>query len=78
MATRKTSKPQEATAMLRADHARVSALFGMYDKSRSVEKKHVKEERTEMFPKARKTKLDMRALGARMAERKAQLMASPG
>ncbi|HEY6513700.1 MAG TPA: hemerythrin domain-containing protein [Burkholderiaceae bacterium] len=154
MATRKTSKPQEATAMLRADHARVSALFGMYDKSRSVEKKktllqsicqelkvhteieetifypavqgalkdhelvpeanvehatikslieqidggqpgpdefeakvkvmaeyvkhHVKEEHTEMFPKAKKTKLDMRALGARMAERKAQLMASPG
>jgi hemerythrin superfamily protein len=149
---RKSSKPQEATAMLRADHARVSALFGMYEKSRSVDKKkdllrsicqelrvhteieetifypavqgaledhelvpeanvehatikgliaqvedgepgsddfeakvkvmseyvkhHVKEEHTEMFPKARKTKLDLRTLGAEMAHRKAQLMAT--
>jgi hypothetical protein len=38
-------------------------------------KHHVKEEHTEMFPKARKTRLDLKALGAEMAERKAQLMA---
>lgn len=31
---------------------------------------HVKEEETEMFPKARKTKLDMQALGAQIAARK--------
>jgi hypothetical protein len=35
----------------------------------------VKEEHTEMFPKARKTKLDMRLLGDQMANRKAELMA---
>lgn len=39
-------------------------------------KHHVKEEEKEMFPKARKTKLDMQALGAQMAIRKEELMAS--
>ena len=38
-------------------------------------KHHVKEELTEMFPKARKTGLDMLALGGQMAARKAELMA---
>lgn len=38
-------------------------------------KHHVKEEHTEMFPKARKSKLDMLALGSQMAVRKAELMA---
>ncbi len=38
-------------------------------------KHHVKEEQNEMFPKAKKTKLDMYELGARMAARKAQLLA---
>ena len=38
-------------------------------------KHHVKEEHTEMFPKARATKLDMLALGSQMAARKAELMA---
>jgi len=37
-------------------------------------KHHVKEEQTEMFPKARKTKLDLVELGRQMAERKQQLM----
>ena len=37
-------------------------------------KHHVKEEQTEMFPKARKTKLDLMELGRQMAERKQQLM----
>ena len=40
-------------------------------------KHHVKEEHTEMFPKAQKTKLDMAALGARIAARKQELMADP-
>jgi hemerythrin superfamily protein len=39
-------------------------------------KHHVKEEETEMFPKARKTKLDMQALGAQIAARKDELKAS--
>ena len=41
-------------------------------------KHHVKEEQTEMFPKARKTKLDMAELGQRMADRKQELLAQPG
>ena len=40
-------------------------------------KHHVKEEHTEMFPKARKTRLDMNELGAQLAARKEELMASP-
>lgn len=39
-------------------------------------KHHVKEEEKEMFPKARKTKLDLVALGAQMAARKQELMAA--
>jgi hypothetical protein len=39
-------------------------------------KHHVKEEQNEMFPKAEATKLDMMALGARMAARKDELMAA--
>jgi hemerythrin superfamily protein len=38
-------------------------------------KHHVKEEHTEMFPKAKATKLDMLELGGRMAERKKDLLA---
>ena len=36
---------------------------------------HVKEEEGELFPKVRETRLDLKALGARMTERKAELMA---
>jgi hypothetical protein len=39
---------------------------------------HVKEEQDEMFPKARKAKLDLAALGAAMLERKRELRASDG
>jgi len=39
-------------------------------------KHHVKEEEKEMFPKVRKTKLDLQALGAQMAARKEELMGS--
>lgn len=38
-------------------------------------KHHVKEEQEEMFPKAKSSSLDMVALGAKLAERKAQLFA---
>ncbi len=40
-------------------------------------KHHVKEEQNEMFPKAKKTRLDMKELGARMAARKEELKANP-
>jgi len=38
-------------------------------------KHHVKEEQTEMFPKAKATSLDMAELGAQMAARKHELLA---
>ena len=40
-------------------------------------KHHVKEEQNEMFPKAKNSKLDLMALGARMLARKQELMGSP-
>jgi hemerythrin superfamily protein len=40
-------------------------------------KHHVKEEQNEMFPKVRKTRLDLKALGEQIAARKEELMASP-
>ena len=150
-ATKKPApKPQDAIAMLRADHAKVSALFAEFEKARSVPKKkalvatictelsvhaqveeevfypavkaalkdkslipeavveqatmkaliaqiegiepdgemydakvkvlaeyvkhHVKEEHSEMFPRAKTTRLDMAALGAQMAQRKSALL----
>ena len=39
-------------------------------------KHHVKEEQNEMFPKAKKTKLDLVALGEQMFQRKQELMAA--
>jgi hemerythrin superfamily protein len=41
---------------------------------------HIREEQNEMFPKVRKTKLDLNALGEQMAQRKAELESqiSPG
>jgi hemerythrin superfamily protein len=149
---RGATKPQEATALLRADHKLVAGLFADYEKTRSSAKKkqlvakictelsvhaqveeeifypavklalkdkelvpeatvehatvkdliaqiegvepdgemfdakvkvlaeyvkhHVKEEHDEMFPKARKaSRLDMVALGAELATRKAELLA---
>jgi hemerythrin superfamily protein len=38
-------------------------------------KHHVKEEQNELFPKVRKTKLDLQELGERLQARKAELMA---
>jgi hemerythrin superfamily protein len=149
MTTTKSS-PQEATAMLRADHKKVSELFKQFENSRSSARKkslvseicteltvharieeeifypavkralkdkelvpeatvehatlkdliaqiegvepdgemydakvkvlseyvkhHVKEEQNEMFKKARATSLDMKALGAELAARKADLL----
>ncbi len=38
---------------------------------------HVKEEQREMFPKARKAQMNLKALGARIAARKAELLGEP-
>ncbi|QDL36765.1 hemerythrin domain-containing protein [Rhodoferax sediminis] len=146
-----TKKPQDATALLRADHEAVGQLFDDYEKTRSAARKkeivakictelgvhaqieeeifypavklalkdkelvpeatvehatlkalvaqvegvepegemfeariqvlceyvkhHVKEEQEQMFPKAKSSNLDLQALGAKLAERKAQLLA---
>ena len=148
--THTTTKAQDATALLKADHQKVSELFEQYEKARSNSKKkdlvtqicneltvhaqieeeifypavkkaskdtelvpealvehatlkdlidqvkdvepdgeifearitvlseyvkhHVKEEEKQMFVQARKTDLDLRALGAQMAARKEELM----
>src|ERR1700750_1675106 len=37
--SRTTSRPQEATALLRADHKKVSGLFADYEKARTVPRK---------------------------------------
>jgi hemerythrin superfamily protein len=37
-------------------------------------KHHVKEEQAEMFPKAKRSRLDMKVFGARMSERKQELL----
>jgi hemerythrin superfamily protein len=39
-------------------------------------KHHVKEEHNEMFPKAKASKLDLMALGAKLSERKTELLAN--
>jgi hypothetical protein len=39
---------------------------------------HIKEEQDELFPKVRKTDLDLQELGAELAERKQELMAELG
>lgn len=83
-------KDRELVPEATVEHASVKDLIAavqgkapygeMYDAKVKVMgefvKHHVKEEEKEMFPKARKTKLDMVALGAQMASRKEELMAS--
>ncbi|NIJ36302.1 hypothetical protein FHR22_000951 [Sphingopyxis panaciterrae] len=39
---------------------------------------HVEEEEEEMFPEARDSDLDLKALGVQLAARKAELMAAAG
>jgi hemerythrin superfamily protein len=148
-ARRQNGSGKDAIALLRADHAKVSDLFGQFEKARSADKKarlaeqicaelkvhaqieeeifypaarevlrdealldeatvehasakdliaqieaaspgddlfdarvtvlaeyikhHVKEEHNELFPQLRKTRIDLKALGQALAERKEQL-----
>ncbi len=87
-AVKEAMKDDELVPEATVEHATVKDLIAqieagdadeeMYDAKVKVlseyVKHHVKEEHTEMFPKAKATKLDMLELGARLAERKAELM----
>ena len=82
-------KDKELVPEANVEHASVKDLIAqvegvapggeMYDARVKVMgefvKHHVKEEQNEMFPKAKKTKLDMLELGERMFARKQELMA---
>jgi hypothetical protein len=54
----------------------VSVLFDFQPRASAPH--HVKEEQDEMFPKAKKAKLDLAALGAKMLKRKHELQAGGG
>ncbi len=83
-------KDHELVPEATVEHASVKDLIAqvqgvepdgeMYDAKVTVMsefvKHHVKEEQGEMFPKAKKTKLDLMALGEQLADRKQQLMAA--
>ena len=84
-------KDKELVPEARVEHATLKELIAqvkdkapegeMFDAKIKVlseyVKHHVKEEHAEMFPRAKKTKLDMRELGARIQARKDELAASP-
>jgi hemerythrin superfamily protein len=64
--------------------AQIEQMFGddpMYDAKVKVLSEyidhHVEEEETEMFPKARKAKMDLEGLAVEMMERKEELMSMP-
>lgn len=82
-------KDKELVPEATVEHASVKELIGqvrdvdpdgeMYDARVKVMsefvKHHVKEEQNEMFPRAKRTRLDMADLGARLSARKEELMA---
>ena len=41
-------------------------------------KHHIKEEQSELFPKVRKSELDLKELGQQLADRKSSLMGGEG
>lgn len=87
-AVKEALKDHELVPEANVEHASVKDLIAqvkgiepdgeMYDARVKVMgefvKHHVKEEQTEMFPKARKTNLDLKALGQQMAARKQELL----
>ena len=89
-AVKKALKDKELVPEATIEHATLKALIGqiegvepdgeMYDARVKVlseyVKHHVKEEQNEMFPKAKSAKLDLVELGARIAARKAELLAA--
>jgi len=88
-AVKRALKDRELVPEATVEHATMKSLIAqledgstdddMFDAKMTVlseyVKHHVKEEQNQMFPKARTTKLDMKALGAELAARKEELMA---
>lgn len=88
-AVKQALKDKELVPEARVEHETLKSLIAqvegvepdgeMYDARVQVMseyvKHHVKEEQNEMFAKAKKTKLDMKALGEQMAARKQELLA---
>jgi hemerythrin superfamily protein len=88
-AVKEALKDHELVPEAKVEHATLKALIAqvegvepegeMFDAKIQVMseyvKHHVKEEQTEMFPKAKKSRLDMQQLGAQLAARKAELLA---
>lgn len=89
-AVKRALRDKELVPEATVEHATLKALIGqvegiepdgeMYDARVKVlseyVKHHVKEEQTEMFPKAKSAKLDLTELGARIAARKEELLAA--
>ncbi len=88
-AVKKALKDKELVPEATVEHATLKDLIAqlegapadgkMYDAKVKVlseyVKHHVKEEENEMFPKARKTSIDMKEMGAKLAARKQELLA---
>ena len=87
-AVKQALKDKELVAQANVEHASVKDLIAqvkgsesdgpMYDPKSKVMgefvKHHVKEQQNQMFPKAKKTRLNMFASGAQMATRKQELL----
>ena len=88
-AAREALKDQDLLDEAEVEHASAKELIAQIEQSRPGEemfdakvtvlgeyiKHHVKEEHTELFPKLKKTKIDLKSLGQQLADRKEALMA---
>jgi hypothetical protein len=71
-ATATKGSPSDAIGLLNADHKDVKKLFESYKKLEGTEAGD--DEKGAMFPKVRKTDIDLKALGKEIKTRKAELM----
>ena len=88
-AAREVLKEQDLLDEATVEHASAKDLIAQIEQARAGDgmfdakvtvlgeyiKHHVKEEQNELFPKLKKTKLDLKALGQELAERKEALIA---
>ena len=88
-AAREALKEQDLIDEATVEHASAKDLIAQIEQSQAGDelfdakvtvlgeyiRHHVKEEQNELFPKLKKTKLDLKALGQQLAERKETLMA---